>query len=78
MFHSVQKHLQKIKPWQVLHAVTNPRAPFKYRACSFLPDLCFNLQNYNWGGGGKPPLTRFYSAKGEFLHFVARRNTAVN
>lgn len=51
MFHSVQKHLQKIKPWQVLHAVTNPRAPFKYRACSFLPDLCFNLQNYNWGGG---------------------------
>lgn len=53
MFHSVQKHLQKIKPWQVLHAVTNPRAPFKYRACSFLPDLCFNLQNYNWGGGGE-------------------------
>lgn len=63
MFHSVQKHLQKIKPWQVLHAVTNPRAPFKYRACSFLPDLCFNLQNYNWGGGGSHLLPGFTQQK---------------
>lgn len=49
MFHSVQKHLQKIESWQVLHAVTNPHPPFKYHACSFLPDLCFSLQNSNYG-----------------------------
>lgn len=78
MFHSVQKHLQKIKSWQALHAITNPCTPFKYHACSFLPDLSFSLQNYNRGQGGKPPLTWFYSTKRKFLHFVARRNMAVN
>lgn len=53
MFHYVQKHLQKNKSWQVLCAVTNLYAPFKYHACSFLPDLCFNLQNYTYSQGKK-------------------------
>jgi len=69
MFHLVQKHPQKINTWQVLHAVTNPCAPFKYHACSFLPDLCFILQNCNYMGskkrGGKSQLLPSFSQQKE-------------
>lgn len=52
MFHSVQKHLQKIKSWQALHAITIPCTlnTMLVHSCLICPSVYKTVTNKRQGG----------------------------